>query len=84
MDVVMCMHNLIENNNNYVKTSGGFYQYYRDMPSETDNVTIADSESFKSKLKITVKTHAAGNTKDVARAVPLKYFSDFWEILNYL
>ena len=77
MDVVMCMHNLIENNNNYVKTSGGFYQYYRDMPSETDNVTIADSESFKSKLKITVKTHAA-------RAVPLKYFSNFWEILNYL
>ena len=36
------------------------------------------SESFKSKIKITGKTPAAGNTKDVDIIVPLEYLSNFW------
>ena len=45
----MPMYNLIEYNNNYSKTSRRLWQYYRDEPNDN----IADSESFKSKVKIT-------------------------------
>ena len=42
------------------------------------------SKSFKSKIKITGKTPAAGNTKDVEIIVPLKYLSNFWRTLEML
>ena len=67
IDVVMPMYNLIEYSDNYSKTSGSLWQYYRDDPN--DNIT--QSESFKYKFKITGKTPAAGNTEDVKIAVPL-------------
>ena len=63
----MPMYNFIEYGNNYSKTSGCLWQYYRDDPSDT----ITESESFKYKIKITGKTPAAGNTKDVKTAVLL-------------
>ena len=77
-DVVMSMYNLIEYSDYYLKTSGCSWQYYRD--DSNDNVT--QSESFKYKTKITGKTPAARNTKDVKIAVPLKYLSDFWRTLE--
>ena len=40
------------------------------------------SESFKSKVKITGKTPAAGNTKDVEIVVPVKYLSNFRRTLE--
>ena len=36
--------------------------------------TIINSESFKSKMTITGKTSAVGNTKDVEIAAPLSNF----------
>ena len=78
IDIVMPMYNLIEYSDNYSKTSGSLWQYYKDEPN--DNIT--DSESFKSKIKITGKTPAAGNTKDVEIIVPLKYLSNFWRTLE--
>ena len=45
------MYNLIEYSDNYAKTSGSLWQYYRDEPD--DNLTV--SESFKYKIKITAK-----------------------------
>ena len=57
----MPMYNLIEYSDNYSKTSGSLWQYYKD--NLNDNMT--QSESFKSKIKITGKTPADGNTKDV-------------------
>ena len=73
IDTVMPMYNLSEYSDNYSKTSGSFWQYYKNDPN--DNLT--DSESFKSKVKITGNTPAAGNTKDVEIIVPLKYLSNF-------
>ena len=70
----MPMYNSIEYSNNYWKTLGSFWQYYRD--DLNDN--IIQSESFKRKIKITGKTSAAGNTKDVEIVVPLKYLRNFW------
>ena len=75
--IVMPMYNLIEYSDNYSRTSGSLWQYYRDEPNDN----LADSESFKSKIKITGKTFAAGNEKDVEIMVPLKYLSNFGELL---
>ena len=47
----MPMYNLIENSDNYCKTSGSLWQYYKDDPNDS----MEDSESFKSKVKITGK-----------------------------
>ena len=74
----MPMYNLIEYSNNYLKTSGSLWQYCRDDPN--DNIT--KFESFKFKIKITEKTAAAGNTKDVETTVPLKHLSNFWRTLE--
>ena len=78
IDIVMPMYNLIEYSGNYSKTSGSLWQYYKYDP----NGNIANSESFKSKIKIIGKTPTAGNTKDVEIIVPLKYLSNFWRTLE--
>ena len=49
IDIVMSLYNLLEYSDNYAKTSGSVWQYYRDEPNDN----LADSESFKSKIKIT-------------------------------
>ena len=74
----MLMYNLIEYSDNYSKTSGSLWQYYRDDPS--DNLT--GSESSKSKIKMTGKTSDDGNMKDVEILVPLKYLRNFWRNLS--
>ena len=78
IDIVMPMYNLIEYCDHYAKTSGSLWQYYRAEP----NNNLADSESFKFKVKITGKTPAADNEKDVEIMVPLKYLSNFWRTLE--
>ena len=57
-DIVMPVYNLIEYSDNYSKTFGSLWQYYKDVP---DN-NLADSESFKYKVKITGKTPAVENS----------------------
>ena len=51
IDIVMQIYNLIEYSDNYSKTSGSLWQYYKDDP----NNNIADSESYKFKVKMTGK-----------------------------
>ena len=77
-DIVMPMYNLIVYSDNYSKTSGCLWQYYKCQPN--DNLT--DFESFKSKIKITRNTPADGKAKDVEIMVPLKYLSNFWRTLE--
>ena len=78
IDIVMPMYDLIEYSDNYSKTSGSLWKYYKDDPNDT----ITDSESFKSKIKITGKTPNNGNTKVVEIIVRLKYLSNFWRTLE--
>ena len=47
----MPMYNLIEYSDNYSKTSGNLWHYNKDDPNDN----LANSESFKSKVKITGK-----------------------------
>ena len=49
MYILVPMYILIEYSDNYSKTSGSLWQFYRDDPN--DNIT--ESESFKYKTKIT-------------------------------
>ena len=72
------MYNLIEYSDNYAKTTGSLWQYFRDEPDDD----IEDSESFKSKIKITGKTPDDDNEKDVEIMVPLKYLSNSWGTLE--
>ena len=78
IDIVMPMYNLIEYNDNFAKTTGSLWQYFRDEPDDN----LADSESFKPKIKITGKTPDDDNEKDVEIMVPLKYLSNFWRTLE--
>ena len=80
IDIVMLMQNLIEYSDNYSKTSGRLWQYYKDDP----DVNITQSELFKSKIKITGKTPADGNPRDIEIIVSLKYLSNFWRTLEML
>ena len=72
IDIVMSVHNLIEYSDNYSKTSGSVWQYYRDERSLNNVGIILDfldannSASFKFKQKI--KT--------------LKHLSNFWRTLE--
>ena len=78
INIVMPMYNLIEYSDNYAKTTGSLWQYFRDEPNDN----LADSESFKSKIKITGKTPNVDNEKDVEIMVSLKYLSNFWRTLE--
>ena len=78
IDIVMPMYNLIEYSDNYAKISGSLWQYFTDEP----NKNLVNSESFKSKIKITGKTPNNGNEKDVEIMVPLKNLSNFWRTLE--
>ena len=51
----------MEYSDNYAKTSGSLWQYCRNEPNDS----LTESESFKSKIKITRKIPAAGNEKNV-------------------
>ena len=77
-DIVMPMYNLIEYSDNCSNTSRSLWSYYKDVPNDN----LDNSKSFKYKVKITGKTPADDNTKDVEILVPLKYLSNFWRILE--
>ena len=78
IDIVMTMYNLIEYSDNYSKTSENLWLYYRDKPNDN----LADTKSFRSKIKITENTPAGGNTKAVEPISSLKYLSNFWRTLE--
>ena len=85
LDVIMLMYNLLEYSKNYRKTTGSFWNCYRDDPSDPIS---SNSESFKYKISITGNTYnlVAGNANyDVTKVgknetkvvIPLKYLSSF-------
>ena len=73
----MPKYNLIEHSKNYTKI-GHLWQYHIDIPHDN----ILNSETFTFKARITKRTPADGNTKDVEIVRPLKYMSNFWRTLE--
>ena len=76
--ILVVIHTYLLKEDNYSKTSESLWQYYKDK----GNDNLADSESFKSKVKITGNTPNNGNTKYVEMITPLKYLSNFWRTLE--
>ena len=83
----MSMYNSIEYSDNYSKTSGSLWQYFKDIPAVDNNNAIVNfaennlTVSFNFKRKITGQTKDDG-TKNVEIVVPLKYLSNFWRTLE--
>ena len=93
IDIVMPIYNLIEYSNNYSKTSGGLWQYCKEIPAVNNPRNIVDfnganaTDSFNSKTKITGQTDDNNDNGNIAGRVnveimvPLKYLSNFWRTL---
>ena len=77
----MPMYNSIEYSDNYSKTSGSLWQYYK---YELHVNARVSSESSEFKRRITGKISATGNTKDIERIVPLKHLINIWRTLEML
>ena len=77
------MYNLLENTDNFSKTSGRLWQYYRDEPGKADNAAIIDFKTFKCRVKISGKKLDNGNIKDVGIAVVLKHLGNFGKLFKH-
>ena len=86
----MWMNNLIEYSDNYSKTSGSLWQYYKDIlavDANNDNTIVNfnsnnSTDSFNFKAEITAQTNDDGELNGVEIMVSLKYFSNFWRTLE--
>ena len=85
IDNAKCIYNLIEYSDNYSKTSGSLWQYYRHESALNDAGALdnfpGNCAMFKYKQKITRSTGNDG-TKNVQIMVPLQYLSNFGELLK--
>ena len=86
----MSIYNLIEYSSCYSETTGSLWLYSKNEASDFNN-NIADTDNFKSfkhKAKLLGNTvaqddnDANGILKNVRIAVPLKYLSGFWRLLE--
>ena len=88
-DIVIPMYNLIGYSDNYSKTSGSLWQYYKEIPALDDNGAIVnfdgtnDTDSFKFKSNTIGKSNNNGII-NVEIMVPLKYLSNFWRTREVL
>ena len=83
----MPMFNLLEYSKNYKKTTGSFWNYYRDEPNSSAvgniNYSIKDSKSFDYKTSIAGKSEGNNVGKDdVEIVVSLKFPSNFLRSLK--
>ena len=85
----MPMYNLIEYSKHYSKTTGSFWNYYRDEPNSglggadnNINYSVKDSKSFDYKASITGKLKGNNTEKEVEIVVLLKHLSNFWRTLD--
>ena len=80
LDVVVPMYSLTGYSNNYRKTTGSLWNYYKDEPS---NPLSSNSESFKYRTSIVGKTSEDNDSLTNAKVViPLKHLSNFCNSLD--
>ena len=82
------MYNLIEYSDNYSKTSGSLWQYFKDIPAVNDNGNIVHSDganatdSFNFKIKMTGQTDDDGEMNNIEIMIALRYLSKFQRTLE--
>ena len=87
IDILMPTYNLIEYGDNYSKTSGSLWQYYKDVPAVKNNGNLVEfnsanvTHSLNFKSKRTGQTDNNGKIDNVEIMVPLKCLSNF---LNFI
>ena len=78
------MYKSVEYSDDYLKTCGSLWKYYRDEISTLSD--DSDSASFKYKQKIQTSHTGDNGRKDVQIIVPIKYFSksmeNSWNAIN--
>ena len=80
----MLMYNWIEYSDNYFDTSGSLWQFKRDEIEGDVDVTVDDNHIPSNSSSFKYKSSLITNTNNVKRAVPLKYSSNFWRLLEML
>ena len=83
----MPMYNLIEYSDNYSRTSGSLWQYYKEIPAVNNAGDIVEFNGANATDSFNFKTKNTGQTNDdgiinVEIMVPLKYLSNFWRTLE--
>ena len=81
LDIVMPMYNLLEYSDNYQDSTGSLYQIKRDEPPD-DNANVGNATTslvYKSKL---IKRTDYNNVNNVKLVAPLKYVSNFFQIIR--
>ena len=87
-DIVVPVYNLIEYSNNYSRTSGSLWKYWKDIPAVNINGYFVNftgangTDSFNSKAKITSQIDDDGEIDNVEIMVALKYLSSFWRAIE--
>ena len=64
IDIVMPMYNLIEYSDNYSKTSGSLWQYYKDVPAVNNDGDIVNFNEANATDSFNFKTKINGQTND--------------------
>ena len=90
LDVVMPMYNLLEYSQNFRKTTGNLWNYWRDQPNEESTVggtseikySIRKSKSFDYKTSIKGILEGHNTKREAEIVVPLKHLSNFWRTLD--
>ena len=83
INITMPMYNLIEYSDNYSDTSGRLWQFKGDEINNNAEVTNNNNaSSFKYKASIIGNAENNGIKNGVKIAVPLKYLSNFWRLLE--
>ena len=84
------MYNWLVYSKNHNKTTGSFWNYYRDEPKEESTGagnaaikhSIKNSKSFDQKTSITGTLEGDNTGKEAEIVVPLKYLNNFWRTLD--
>ena len=83
INITISMYNLTEYSDNYSDTSGSLWQFRRDeIINNADVTNDNNAPSFKYKASIIGNTRDNGIKSKVKIAVPLKYLSNFWRLLE--
>ena len=78
------MYNLTEYSDNYSYTSGSLWQFKRDEIEGEIDLTIDANHIPNNSSSFKYKSSLITNRNGVKIAVPLKYLSNFWRLLEML
>ena len=76
------MYNLIKYSDFFSDNSGSSWQFKRDKTEDDVDLTLDDNHIPNNSSTFKYKSSFITNRNDVQMAVPLKYLSNFWRLLE--